>query len=143
MTSENRAWQIRDWGFQCTCHLCTSKDDDELSDGYRNRLAHLRTQLRDNHTDLSLQQLVGLAAEMLTLVEIEGLIPHLGDHCEDLSEAFAAKGDLESAVRYHRMALDAWLLYGGEDHVHVSNVERRLKELESLRIERARGFVSV
>ncbi|KAL8365335.1 hypothetical protein RB595_004237 [Gaeumannomyces hyphopodioides] len=147
LTSQARAWSIRDWGFECACALCSSRRDDELSDSYRARLAELRGELQERQKSPggSREELAALAAELLEIVEIEGLRPHLGEHYEALSDAFAVRTEVDGggswgdAVRYHRLALDAWVLYGGEDHVHVPNVRRRLGELERLKMEHAGG----
>ncbi|KAL8397147.1 hypothetical protein RB594_004021 [Gaeumannomyces avenae] len=151
LTSQARAWSIRDWGFECACALCSSPRDDELSDSYRARLAQLRGELQERQKTPggSHEELAALAAELLEIIEIEGLCPHLGEHYEALSDAFAVGAEADGggdgdgawgeAVRYRRLALDAWVLYGGEDHVHVPNVRRRLGELERLKIEHAGG----
>ncbi|KAI7921488.1 hypothetical protein M9X92_005379 [Pyricularia oryzae] len=131
LPSSHRAGQIRAWGFACTCQLCSTPAERHLSDQYRERLGGLRGRLMHAHEELAAAEVHAIAEEMMDVVEMEGVMPQLGAYCETVAQVLLAKGDGRGALRYLRMSLDAWLLYGGEDHAHVPNVRSNLRDLEA------------
>lgn len=131
LPSSHRAGQIRAWGFACTCQLCSTPAERHLSDQYRERLGGLRGRLMHAHEELAAAEVHAIAEEMMDVVEMEGIMPQLGAYCETVAQVLLAKGDGRGALRYLRMSLDAWLLYGGEDHAHVPNVRSNLRDLEA------------
>ncbi|TLD10581.1 hypothetical protein PgNI_06126 [Pyricularia grisea] len=139
LPSSHRAGQIRAWGFACTCALCSTPAENDLSDRYRERLGGLRGRLMHAHKELTAEEVHAIAEEMMEIVEVERISPQLGGYCETVAQVLLAKGDEKGALRYLRLSLDAWLLYGGEDHAHVPNIRSNLRDLED-RVLRSRGL---
>ncbi|TLS24953.1 hypothetical protein PpBr36_07507 [Pyricularia pennisetigena] len=131
LPSTHRAAKIRDWGFACTCRLCSTPTANRLSDQRRERLGGLRGRLVHGRAGMAVAEVHAAAEEMMEIAEAEGVLPQLGGYCEAVAQVLLAKGDGHGALRYLRLSLDAWLLYGGEDHAHVPNVRSNLRDLEA------------
>ncbi len=95
---------LANWGFNCTCSMCTASvlERDE-SDRRRERLVEIYNSMNDEET--SYDKLVELTKEFVGIVAKEGLIPKVGEYYQIFMRIYYGYGDTESAYKYAKTAL--------------------------------------
>ncbi len=125
-----RQEQIRGWGFNCTCALCTAPDAQRrVSDRRRRRLYAIHTELAHmartgealsaadtTEADRGAKRLRETVDEMLFIIDKEQAWPVLCDYYVAVARAHLAMDDAAGARRYWQAAAAAWATYGGEQH---------------------------
>ncbi|KAI2611877.1 SET domain-containing protein [Hypoxylon sp. NC1633] len=129
LLSEQRQSLIREWGFNCTCSLCSSRHESTVSDRRRSRIQDLlaeldRPELR-NHEAVEKR-----IAEILNLCEKESLEAQVGDFCTIVAEVYSSMGDVDLARRYGELAVKELRHFAGYDHDRTKDAALFLKSLD-------------
>lgn len=104
MPSFHRKANLVNWGFQCTCDLCTSSAEElHASDMRRERLADLYFGMKEE--SVTHQQLGEMIREFDSVVEQEGLETRNGEYYLSFMHFYHKFGDMENALKYARLAL--------------------------------------
>ncbi|KAI0835456.1 SET domain-containing protein [Hypoxylon sp. FL0890] len=128
--SEQRQALVREWGFNCTCSLCTSPAETEISDRRRGRIQDLlaeldRPEIR-NHAAVKKR-----VDEILDLCNKEGLAAQVGDFYTIIAELYSNMGDLDLAKKYGELAVGELTHYAGYDHQRTRSATLFLENLRS------------
>lgn len=134
---DERQEKMRDWGFSCSCSLCTAPEAQRRhADARRRRLLAIHTELAafenqqndptsTTEIDRGASRLAQTVDEMLYLIDREQAWPLLCDYYPAVTRAHLAIDDTPGARKYLKAAEEAWLQYGGEQHEYADE----LKEL--------------
>ncbi|KAI1140899.1 SET domain-containing protein [Hypoxylon sp. FL0543] len=130
LLSEQRQALIREWGFNCTCPLCTSPSETQISDRRRGRIQDLlaeldRPEIR-NHAAVKRR-----VDEILDLCDKEGLTAQVGDFYTIIAEIYSNMGDLDLARKYGELAVRELTHYAGYDHERTRSATLFLEKLRS------------
>ncbi|KAI1408280.1 SET domain-containing protein [Hypoxylon sp. FL1857] len=128
LQSEQRQTLIREWGFNCTCSLCTSAAETAVSDRRRGRIQDLlaeldRPEIR-NHAAVKRR-----VDEILDLCDKEGLAAQVGDFYAIVAELYSNMGDLDLAKKYGELAVKELTHYAGYDHERTRSATLFLENL--------------
>ncbi|KAI0592925.1 hypothetical protein F4775DRAFT_598985 [Biscogniauxia sp. FL1348] len=130
LLSDQRESLIREWGFNCTCSLCASREERDTSDRRRTDIQSLLKELEEprfrHHTAISER-----VDKILDLCEKEGLRAQVGDFYAIVADVYSARGDVESAEKYGRMAVEELRYYAGYDNERTRNAITFLEELDA------------
>ncbi|KAI1488303.1 hypothetical protein F5X96DRAFT_685564 [Biscogniauxia mediterranea] len=130
LLSDQRQPLIREWGFNCTCTLCASRKERETSDRRRTEMQRLLEELDEprfqHHSAISER-----VDKILDLCDEEGLMAQVGDFYAIVADVYYRRGDLESAERYGKMAVDELRYYAGYDHERTRNAIAFLEEIDA------------
>ncbi|KAI0107952.1 SET domain-containing protein [Hypoxylon sp. NC0597] len=133
LSYEDRKEDLKNWGFSCTCSLCTSsKSEKAASDKRRARLQHIYHELNEGATgkaELTADTIYGLADEMESLVREEGLEAQLLVHYGAVARAYMRVGKLEAARKYVELCEDLWVRYAGEEEDYLAGMHQLRHEL--------------
>ncbi|KAI1779204.1 SET domain-containing protein [Hypoxylon cercidicola] len=129
LLSEQRQDLIQEWGFNCSCSLCSSPDESKASDHRRGRIQDLlgeldRPEVR-NHA--AVQERVN---EILDLCEKEALAAQVGDFYTIVAEVYSSMGDVDLARKYGELALKELKHFAGYDHERTRTATLFLKNLD-------------
>ncbi|KAI2472254.1 SET domain-containing protein [Annulohypoxylon bovei var. microspora] len=128
LVSEQRQTLIREWGFNCTCSLCTSPKDTAISDRRRGRIQDLLAELDD--PKIRKHALVKKRVdEILDLCEKEGLAAQIGDFYSIVAEVYSSMGDLKLARKFGELAVKELKHYAGYDHERTKSATLFLETL--------------
>ncbi|KZL63659.1 a g-specific adenine glycosylase [Colletotrichum incanum] len=98
MLYEDRKQTLQEWGFNCTCTLCSSPDDVAVSDTYRTRLQEILAELTD--PAFRTPSLVAeLTDELDDVMEREGLAAQAGEFYGMIARVYARMGEAETGRR--------------------------------------------
>lgn len=129
LLSEQRQSLIREWGFNCTCSLCSSKDESAASDHRRGRIQDLLAELDlpevRNHD--AVEERVG---EILDLCAKEGMAAQVGDFYTIVADVYTSMGDMRLARKYGELALKELKHFAGYDHQRTRSAIMFLKDLD-------------
>jgi hypothetical protein len=115
MPQEYRTRALENWGFNCSCSLCTaSKKEQEASDNRRKRLPEIQYILNSQMDQLSYDDIVQLTEELLYIVDAERLIKDLGQYYQYFMQLYYNIRDLDSAIKYGEMALEHGHMFGDD-----------------------------
>lgn len=140
---------MRDWGFNCSCSLCSASDTQRrLADKRRHRLLAIHTELAAFDTeqndpsstteaDRGAQRLGQTVDEMLFLIDKERAWPLLCDYYPAVARAYLATDDTAGARRYWKAAEEAWLRYGGEQHEYADELQLLARAIAAREVELA------
>ncbi|SPO04395.1 uncharacterized protein DNG_07080 [Cephalotrichum gorgonifer] len=117
-TEIRKSLLLRQWGFNCTCRLCSHPEASGPSDGNKQRIQDILELIKDTR-NRDYETLEGFACEMLGLAEREGMTMQLGDFYGALARTYREAGFLEHALTYADMAVEKFREYIGEDSEHV------------------------
>lgn len=138
---EERKMILKQWGFACSCALCSLPADERAySDDRRNRIWEVYMDLANSASLLGRKVVDERVDELMYLVEREDLWPQLVEYYQVVARAYAALGDLDDARDYAERAEATWIEYGGVDHDGVEDIRRLWGELR--RAERGGGVVA-
>ncbi|KAL0934342.1 uncharacterized protein CTRU02_211141 [Colletotrichum truncatum] len=130
MIYEDRQKTLKDWGFNCTCSLCSSSSDIvAASDGRRERIQQILSAL-DNPVFRSSTTLIGeLADEVDVILEKEGLTAQRGDFYDILARVYIDMGDVKLGRKYAEMAAEKLAHFAGYDDERTERARVLLGEL--------------
>ncbi|KAI0011288.1 SET domain-containing protein [Xylariaceae sp. FL0662B] len=128
LPSKERQDLIREWGFNCTCSLCTSPNDLAVSDHQRDRIQDILAEL-DSPTTRNRSAVQKRVVEIVDLCKKEGMTAQIGDFYTIIMDIYSSMGDLDMAKRYGLLALEELRHYAGHDH---ERTEKALAMLEDL-----------
>ena len=126
-TAARQSFLHRQWGFNCTCHLCTHPDESEPSDRNKRRIQEILA-LMEKPVNRSHKALEAFAGEMRGLIQAEGMLMQIGDFYSTLSRTFFKVGLVEDAVRFGGLAVEMLGEYIGEDSEQVARARKFLGE---------------
>ncbi len=114
MTYEERQRSLSaDWGFKCTCDLCSSAPEAiRASDERRDKIRKLKADALKKGNKRQFRWAIDLGEEMMATVADEDLTSHFGDFNEVLASLYYAVGDMKRADKYTRLALHEMQHYG-------------------------------
>ncbi|KAK3377509.1 hypothetical protein B0H63DRAFT_502266 [Podospora didyma] len=105
MPTPYRAKSLANWGFNCTCGLCSAPAEArEASDQRRERLVDIFYAM-DKVPQSDYQELVDLTREFVDLLQIERLEAKVGEYFQAFMRIYYNIGDADSAMRYAKAAL--------------------------------------
>ncbi|KAI1109858.1 hypothetical protein F5Y14DRAFT_455603 [Nemania sp. NC0429] len=114
---EKRQRDLRRWGFECSCSLCTaSKADIAASDYRREKIASLQNDVLKSISELDGASAVRAVYEILALVEAEDIPTMVASQYEVLARLFWKAGETESATQYAQKSLDTLIDHGYIDY---------------------------
>ncbi|KAI0532073.1 hypothetical protein GGR58DRAFT_523593 [Xylaria digitata] len=114
---EKRQRDLRRWGFECTCSLCTaSKTEIAASDYRREKIASLQEEVLKAIGELDGTTAVRAAHEILALVKAEDIPTMVASQYEVLARLFWKAGDTETATQYAQQSLDTLIDLGYIDY---------------------------
>ncbi|KAK3370654.1 hypothetical protein B0H63DRAFT_487371 [Podospora didyma] len=124
LVSDQRSSMLKgQWGFNCTCPLCSDAKASTASDDNRNRVADILKMLGGG-SGLSSGALRAAVAEMEDLVAEEGMAAQIGDLYGIVADVCLTMGNLGMARELAEQTLDVQRWYAGVDN------ERTTKALE-------------
>lgn len=104
MPSQHRAANLENWGFNCTCSLCTAPlEVRQASDRRREKLADLYFAMKE--PTISHDQLLKLTDKFLELVYAEHLETRFGEYFQALIRFYYNFGDHKNALKYAELSL--------------------------------------
>ncbi|CAK7238560.1 Serine O-succinyltransferase [Sporothrix eucalyptigena] len=125
-----RAELLAHWGFNCTCEVCSSRDEGRLLDAKMARLKEIEGLLSDSNED----ELERLTTEMMALVDGDDALraPRgaYSYHWVVAAQAAWSAGFGGRALAYTEQALAAAVEYGGPDDEHVGVLQSVLRMME-------------
>ncbi|KAK0619545.1 hypothetical protein B0T14DRAFT_566384 [Immersiella caudata] len=135
LLTEQRTQLIKEWGFNCTCSLCTNPQLFKGSDKNRDRIQQILESLdhNENRTQAKVQAAVD---EVEELVVKEGLAGQLGDFHGIIADIYLNVGDLKKARKYGKSAVKLLGHYAGVDNMRTDRAVAFLRELDALEARR-------
>ncbi|KAH8911149.1 hypothetical protein BR93DRAFT_943251 [Coniochaeta sp. PMI_546] len=132
---QRREYLSQVWGFDCSCSLCRSTDEAEISDSdhRRERVGELRESVMQASSEQYFENALVMAHEWLELGEKEGIPPLLAEYYDIVARLSFDVGDLQDARRYALLALGAWTKFGSVDDTDLEAAREYVRELNRLR----------
>ena len=140
MPAAQRARTIANWGFNCTCDLCSARPEArEASDKRRERLVEVHYAMQDEST--SYEALVELTRELIKLAQVEQLLAKVGEYYQSFMRIYYGVGHGETARKYGRAALKFAEIFSDPEGGFCTSIRRDLQQLdeELSREERSRA----
>ncbi|KAK4443830.1 SET domain-protein 5 [Podospora aff. communis PSN243] len=104
MPSHHRRRNLFNWGFNCTCSLCTASPAvQHESDQRRERLADLYFAMKE--LSVTHKQLLEMTDQFLALIHAEHLETRFGEYFQAIIMFYYNRKDLGSALKYARLSL--------------------------------------
>ncbi|KAK0625408.1 hypothetical protein B0T17DRAFT_590995 [Bombardia bombarda] len=123
-TSDVRQRSLRQWGFECSCDLCSSSAAEvAASDARRRQIDMLRHQAVQAFTDGKPYQALRITRQVLNLLPLEGLFPLYSEQYENIARVYWMLRDREKAEKYARISLDVLAEQGYISRVRPGDVE--------------------
>jgi hypothetical protein len=145
---DRRKYLKQVWGFDCSCHLCSSNDEAEISDSdhRRQRVGELRESIMQASSEQYFENALVIAHEWLQVAELEGIPPLLPEYYDIVARLSYDVGDLQEAKKYAQLALDGWTKFGSVDDTDLETAREYVRELNRLprdtKLER-KGFPNI
>ncbi|KAK0652654.1 hypothetical protein B0T16DRAFT_406579 [Cercophora newfieldiana] len=131
LLTDQRTELIQEWGFNCTCSLCTNKEASKVSDKNRDRIQEILESL--DHLENRTQTKVHAAlTETEDLGSKEGLAGQMGDLYAIIADIYFDMGDLNKSRTYGRRAIKMLQHYAGFDNMRTVRAESFMKKLDKL-----------
>ncbi|KAK3360593.1 hypothetical protein B0T25DRAFT_447448 [Lasiosphaeria hispida] len=135
----SRARALRNWGFECTCSLCTAPPADrEASDSRRARLGEIRRTfgaMTAGEVRLTYNEFRALSHEIVSIAERERLTTMMVEINQELTRMWYQAGVYDEAVRYARTAVKSAKAYSDTRTEFFQGLRRNLIILEGLAAE--------
>ncbi|KAL1839098.1 hypothetical protein VTJ49DRAFT_1866 [Mycothermus thermophilus] len=129
MPTIHRKQALGNWGFNCTCDLCTAPPETrEISDERRERLVEIYYAMQDETTNYD--TLVELSRELVQLARDERLLARAPEYYQSLMRIFYSFGDQETAWKYGRMSLKLAEILSDPEGEFVSGIRRDLDGID-------------
>ena len=121
----DRQQALEDWGFTCTCPLCSGLEEDiDESDGRKDRLREIFATLQGENPDGDTTD--QLVEEITRLIDAESMWPMLCPFYQVVSTAYMENWDFEQAEKYVKLAEEMCGRIGGDDD---QGGEQRIRRL--------------
>ncbi|KAK0704896.1 hypothetical protein B0H67DRAFT_649295 [Lasiosphaeris hirsuta] len=134
-----RARALRNWGFECTCSLCTAPPADrEASDARRARLAEIRRTfgaMTAGEVQVTYNEFRALSEEIVRIADRERLTTMMVEIHQELTRMWYQAGDYDEAVRYARRAVESAKAYSDTGTEFFRGLRRNLAILEGMATE--------
>lgn len=132
--SERQSLYSANWGFACSCDLCTaSKSAIAESDWRRERFGQLHEMLVSLTAEsYNVERVLGWEKEILAISEVEGFESLIMEDMERMAYVYAGLGHIAEAVLWAQKAKEnllLWKISSGNDSDDLKRVEELLKEL--------------
>jgi hypothetical protein len=115
------------WGFDCSCSHCTQPEPQaDASDDRIEQILELREELEDYTSDS--EATPGMAELAVSLYEQERLYGPISEAYTFAAIEYNGIGDVWTAQKYARLAIESGLLYGGPADKDVKQMENLLKD---------------
>ncbi|KAK3384895.1 hypothetical protein B0H63DRAFT_494124 [Podospora didyma] len=106
-TAAERFTALQQWGFNCTCDLCTaSKAEISASDARRKKIDLLREQAIDAFQSGKPYQALRLTRQVLNLLPSEELFPLYSEQYENMARIYWVLRDMKKAEENARISLE-------------------------------------
>ncbi len=129
MPAAQRARTITNWGFNCTCDLCSAPPEArEASDKRRERLVEVHYAMQDEST--SYEALVELTREFVKLAQVEQLLAKVGEYYHSFMRIYYGVGDGETARKYGRAALKLAEIFSDPEEGFCIGIRQDLQRLD-------------
>jgi hypothetical protein len=116
MSHQERQALLTDWGFKCTCDMCTASPAViAASDGRRERIFQLKADILDFLNRGKVHGAVKMIREAIDLMEQENLRPLMTEQYETLARIQWALGAKEKGVEYARESIQLLTDHGFMD----------------------------
>lgn len=126
-----RKHHLKHYGFECNCRACQDPNTDEFAAASRERrfkiseLNRLLPLMCDDH------ELFETRLKIIVCIRDEGLLPvSLGEHYLEVARICARKGDMETAVKAAKKALEVYVTCLGDDHEVSEDTAKSVKAFE-------------
>ncbi|KAI8159118.1 hypothetical protein K4K49_004268 [Colletotrichum sp. SAR 10_70] len=113
MLYADRQRTLQEWGFNCTCSLCSSASAVAVSDARRGRMQEIVSALNNKVFRSSPARMAELAEELDGILKEEGLSAQKGDFYDILARAYVDMGEVETGRRYARLAVEKLVHFAG------------------------------
>ncbi|KAH6623886.1 hypothetical protein F5144DRAFT_659308, partial [Chaetomium tenue] len=131
MPTAHRTRALKNWGFNCTCNLCSaSAEARSASDERRERLAEAFHTMQ--HGSVSYNTLVKLTQELVDLAQVEGLLAKVGEYYQAFMRTYYGAGDAETARKYGRASLKLAEIFSDPEGVLCTGLKGDLEQLDRL-----------
>ncbi|KAK0627923.1 hypothetical protein B0T14DRAFT_552734 [Immersiella caudata] len=127
---DRRRFLKENWDIDCECSLCRAQESQiSDSEAARKQMEDLPQTMMEARTNKFYKDAITIANDWMYYCEFEGLSPLQMELWDILADLHNLKGDLESAIRYARMALDGWVKFGSVDDSQLENAKEALMRL--------------
>ncbi|KAI0427686.1 hypothetical protein F5Y09DRAFT_344401 [Xylaria sp. FL1042] len=114
---EKRQRDLRRWGFECKCSLCTASTTEIAASDYRReKIASLQESVMTAIGELDGTTAVHATYEILALVQAEDIPTMVASQYEVLARLFWKAGDTKTATKYAQQSLDTLVDLGYIDY---------------------------
>ncbi|KXX72970.1 SET domain-containing protein 5 [Madurella mycetomatis] len=135
MPTSRRHKALRNWGFNCTCDLCSAPSEArEASDRRRGQLFEVYYAIQEESTEY--HSLVKLTREFIDLAQKERLIAKMGEYYRVFMGVYFEIGDLVSAKKYGQAALKLAEIFSDPEGVFCTGLRHDLGILERVLSDR-------
>lgn len=136
MPTIHRKRALSNWGFNCTCELCSAPSEARAaSDHRRERLVEIYYAMQDESTDYNM--LVELTHEFIKLAQVERLLARVGEYYQSFMRIYYSFGDYETARKYGRTSLMFAEIFSDPEGGFCAGVRRDLGQIDKERREKA------
>lgn len=106
MSHQERQALLADWGFQCTCDMCTAAPAEiAASDNRRQKITQLKADIMDFLNRGKVHGAVKMIREVIDVMDKENLRPLMTEQYETLARIQWALGNKEKGVEYARESI--------------------------------------
>lgn len=131
MPTAHRTRALKNWGFNCTCNLCSAfPEAREASDERRERLVEVFHTIQ--HETTSYNTLVKLTQDLVNLAQAEGLLAKVGEYYQAFMRIYYRAGDAETARKYGRASLKLAEIFSDPEGVLCTGLRGDLEQLDRL-----------
>ncbi|KXH45238.1 hypothetical protein CSAL01_06351 [Colletotrichum salicis] len=116
MLYQDRQDALQEWGFNCTCALCSSTPEVlAISDAYRRRLQDIFSELEDPVLASSPSLVAELVDELEYIMVKEGLTAQAGEFYGIVAEVYRNMGETGISKKYAELAVEKLVQFAGDD----------------------------
>ncbi|KAL0765499.1 hypothetical protein CaCOL14_011723 [Colletotrichum acutatum] len=116
MLHQDRQNALQEWGFNCTCALCSSPPEVlAISDAYRRRLQEIFSELEDPVLAGSSSLVAELVDELEDIMVREGLTAQAGEFYGIVAGVYRNMGEKELSKKYAELAVEKLVQFAGYD----------------------------
>ncbi|KAK4448780.1 SET domain-containing protein 5 [Podospora aff. communis PSN243] len=131
LLSEDRKAMIQQWGFNCTCSLCSSPDKASESDRNKRRIQEILDQLQEE-SNRTPEKVETFAQELFKLLDAERLMFEAGNFASLLTGVYYSMGEMKKARQVASTAVSNNTLYLGHDSVKVQSAKELVEMLAAM-----------
>ena len=129
LVSDQRKKLIAHRGFSCSCDICSSKEEEILSDQNRERIQDILTNFRDLRKRTAAN--IGRASsELFQILEKEAMQAQQGEFAALFAELYWEIGEKEKARDMARLSAEKRIWYNGPDSRRAEKARLFLQKFE-------------